>query len=110
MPAQYGFYSSYTEIKAQAPIVGNWLAASLQVAQNHGARFKFSLILNGLCKKMANAAQARRLASVLKAADVPVTAFGARDTHHTKLNDRLGLPDDPATKALDGFLEAALKK
>jgi acetyl esterase/lipase len=55
-------------------------------------------------------AQARRLGNVLKAAGVPVTVFGARDTTHSKINVDLGLPDDPATKALFAFLGTALKK
>ena len=41
---------------------------------------------------------------------VPVTVFGARETTHTKINADLGLPDDPATKALFEFLDKALKK
>lgn len=55
-------------------------------------------------------AQAKNLGNVLKAADVPVTVFGASDTNHVKLNNDLGLPDDPATKALDEFVKKALKK
>jgi acetyl esterase/lipase len=51
-------------------------------------------------------AQARRLGAVLKAADVPVTVFGASETTHSKLNADLGLPDDPATKELVKFVEA----
>ena len=50
-------------------------------------------------------AQARRLANVLKAADVPVTVFGKRETSHGKLNDDLGIPDDPATQALYAFVD-----
>src|SRR3954471_13374495 len=42
-------------------------------------------------------AQAFRLATVLKEAGVPVKAFAARETTHNKLNDDLGLVDDPAT-------------
>ena len=49
-------------------------------------------------------AQAQRLGAVLKDADVPVTLFGAKETTHNKLNDNLGLPDDPATQALFQFL------
>src|SRR5947207_1781594 len=45
-------------------------------------------------------AQAFRLGAVLKEAGVPVRVFGAKNTEHSKLNDDLGLPDDPATKAL----------
>jgi acetyl esterase/lipase len=55
-------------------------------------------------------AQARRLAAVLKAADVKAAAFGAKETNHNKLNNNLGTPDDPATKALDEFLAGVLKK
>lgn len=49
-------------------------------------------------------AQARRLGSVLKAAEIPATVFGARETTHRKLSADLGLPDDPATKALWKFI------
>jgi acetyl esterase/lipase len=55
-------------------------------------------------------AQAQRLGNVLKAAGVPVTVFGARETTHNKINADLGLPDDPSTKALFAFLDKALKK
>ena len=56
------------------------------------------------------AAQAQRLAAALKGAGVPVTVFGARETTHNKINADLGLPDDPGTKALFEFIDAALKK
>lgn len=49
-------------------------------------------------------AQARRLANVLQAADVPTTMFGAPETTHNRLNANLGLSDDPATAALVKFL------
>jgi arylformamidase len=55
-------------------------------------------------------AQARRLGNVLKKADVPVTVFGAKETTHNKINADLGLPDDPATKALFEFLGKTRKK
>jgi len=55
-------------------------------------------------------AQAFRLGAVLKEAGVPVRVFGAKDTEHSKLNDDLGLPDDPATKALYEFLAEIGKK
>jgi len=47
---------------------------------------------------------------VLKDNGIPVTVFGARETTHSKINADLGLPDDPATKAMFEFLEKALKK
>jgi len=54
--------------------------------------------------------QAKRLEAVLKEAGIPAKAFGARETNHNKLNERLGLPDDPATKELSDFVAACLKK
>ena len=56
-----------------------------------------------------NSAQAKRFGDVLKEAGVPVRIFGATDTHHVKLNDNLGLPDDPATKALYEFIAENFK-
>ena len=55
-------------------------------------------------------AQAQRLGNALKAADISVTLFGGRETTHNKLTADLGLPDDPATKELNEFVGAALKK
>jgi len=55
-------------------------------------------------------AQAQRLGNALRDAGVPVTIFGAKETTHTKINADLGLPDDPATKALFEFLGKAVKK
>jgi len=54
--------------------------------------------------------QARHFGSVLTEAGVPTTVFGAKDTDHSKLNDNLGLADDPATKALELFVDGLLKK
>lgn len=50
-------------------------------------------------------AQAKRLEASLRQADVPVNSFGASQTNHSKLNDDLGLKDDPATKQLAEFVE-----
>jgi arylformamidase len=55
-------------------------------------------------------AQAHRLASVLKGAGIAAKVFGARESTHNKINDNLGLPDDPGTKALFEFVGEALKK
>ena len=55
-------------------------------------------------------AQAQRLESVLKDAGIPAKRFAARETNHNKLNENLGLPDDPPTKALFEFVHEALKK
>ena len=54
-------------------------------------------------------AQALRLGNVLKANDVPVTLFGAKETTHTRINADLGRADDPATTALFAFVEKVMK-
>src|SRR5437016_8865269 len=54
-------------------------------------------------------AQAQRLGAVLKDAGSPTRIFAAKQTNQTKLNDNLGLPDDPATKALFEFVAESLK-
>jgi arylformamidase len=50
-------------------------------------------------------AQAQRLESVLKAAGIPAQAYGKQDSNHSRLNNDLGKPDDPATQELYKFLE-----
>lgn len=55
-------------------------------------------------------AQAQRLESVLKAAGVPARSFGKRDTNHSRLNNDLGKPNDPATVELFGFLDPLTKR
>jgi len=55
-----------------------------------------------------NSAQAQRFGTVLKEAGVNTTLHGAKNTDHSKLNDDLGLPDDPATKVLFDFLEQVI--
>ncbi|WZO96547.1 family 16 glycoside hydrolase [Isosphaeraceae bacterium EP7] len=54
--------------------------------------------------------QAQALASVLKNSGVSVSVFGARESTHNKLNADLGVPDDPGTIALFGFVGEALKR
>lgn len=56
-----------------------------------------------------NAAQARRLAAVLREAEVPVTVFGGKETNHTRINALIGTEGDATTKALDDFLAGVLK-
>ncbi len=48
--------------------------------------------------------QAQRFGAVLKSAGIASRIFGAMETNHSKLNDNLGLTDDPATAALGEFL------
>jgi acetyl esterase/lipase len=49
-------------------------------------------------------AQAERLASVLREAKVPIRMYAGKDTNHSKINDDLGIPGDPGTVALFGFV------
>lgn len=55
-------------------------------------------------------AQAFRLGKVLGEAGIPAKVYGAKDTDHSKLNDNLGKPGDPATKELLAFVDSVLKK
>lgn len=55
-------------------------------------------------------AQARRLATVLKGADIPVTVVGVRETSHEQLNANLGKAGDPGSDALFAFVKQALSK
>jgi acetyl esterase/lipase len=50
-------------------------------------------------------AQAQRLESVLKAAEIPAKSYGKGDSNHGRLNDDLGKPDDPATQEFYKFLD-----
>ena len=55
-------------------------------------------------------AQAQRFGSVLSASGIPAKVFGAKETTHSRINDDLGLPDDPTTKALFEFVAESLKR
>ena len=50
-------------------------------------------------------AQAQRLESVLKEAEIPAKSHGKGDSNHSRLNDDLGKPDDPATQEFYKFLD-----
>jgi len=51
-------------------------------------------------------AQARRLADVLKEAEIPVRAYGKQDSNHSRLNNDLGKSDDPVTEEFYKFLDS----
>jgi arylformamidase len=51
-------------------------------------------------------AQAVRLQSVLKVSEIPVTAYGKRNSNHSQLNNDLGKADDPATVEFYKLLDA----
>ncbi|HEY2910675.1 MAG TPA: alpha/beta hydrolase, partial [Gemmataceae bacterium] len=50
-------------------------------------------------------AQALRLGNALKAAGVPTTYYGGRETTHGKINADLSVADDPGSKLLFEFVE-----
>jgi len=50
-------------------------------------------------------AQAQILESVLKAAGIPAKSYGKGDSNHSRLNNDLGKPDDPATQEFYKFLD-----
>ncbi len=54
--------------------------------------------------------QAAILATALKAAEIPATTYGKPDSNHSRLNNDLGKPDDPATLELIKFLKAQMSK
>lgn len=55
-------------------------------------------------------AQAEILESALLRNGVQAKAFGKRDTNHSRLNDELGEPDDPATEEFFKFLDPLIEK
>ena len=50
-------------------------------------------------------AQAQRLESLLKAAQIPARSYGKRDSNHSRLNNGLGKPGDPAMQEFYKFLD-----
>jgi acetyl esterase/lipase len=52
-----------------------------------------------------NAAQAQRLGAVLKDAGISAKLYGGRETNHNRLNENLGMPDDPASIELFKFVD-----
>jgi acetyl esterase/lipase len=56
-----------------------------------------------------NSAQARRLAAVLKEAEIPVTVFGGKETNHSKINAFIGTDGDATTKVLEEFVTKVVK-
>lgn len=54
------------------------------------------------------AAQARRLESVLVEAEISAHVFGKSDSNHSRLNNDLGKPNDPATQEYYQFLDQNL--
>jgi arylformamidase len=81
-------------------------------AVNHVARDKgiSPFLLLYVADHPDTSAQARRLGSVLNEAGIPAKLFGAKDTEHSKINEDLGQPDDPSTKALVEFVGEVAKK
>jgi arylformamidase len=81
-------------------------------AVNHVARDKgiSPFLLLYVADHPETSAQAKRLGSVLNEAGISAKLFGAKDTEHSKINENLGLPDDPSTKVLFEFVGEIVKK
>jgi acetyl esterase/lipase len=81
-------------------------------AVNHVARDKgiSPFLLLYVADHPDTSAQAKRLASVLSEAGITAKLFGAKDTEHSKINENLGQPDDPSTKAMFEFIGDMVKK
>ncbi len=81
-------------------------------AVNHVAREKGipPFLLLYVADHPDTSAQAQRLSSVLTEAGVSAKLFGTKDTNHSKINDDLGLPEDPSTNALFEFAGEMAKK
>jgi arylformamidase len=81
-------------------------------AVNHVAREKgiSPFLLLYVADHPDTSAQAKRLAAVLSEAGISAKLFGAKDTEHSKINENLGLPDDPSTKAMFEFVAEVVKR
>ena len=55
-------------------------------------------------------AQARRLAAVLEAAGISARVVAGRETTHARINDDIGVANDPVTVELFAFVARALKR
>jgi arylformamidase len=81
-------------------------------AVNHVARDKgiSPFLLLYVADHPDTSAQAKRLGSALNEAGITAKLFGAKDSEHSKINENLGLPDDPSTKAMFEFVGEMTKK
>ena len=83
------------------------LSAVTHVARNKGIPPFLILYFSG---NPDTRAQAVRLESVLKAAEIPARSYGKGDSNHSRLNDDLGKPDDPATQEFFKFLDPLVRQ
>jgi arylformamidase len=81
-------------------------------AVNHVARDKgiSPFLLLYVADHPDTSAQAKRLGTVLNEAGIAAKLFGAKDTEHSKINENLGLLDDPSTKEVFEFVGEMKKK
>lgn len=96
-PAKFGHWEKF----GSDPARHRDFSAVTHIAKGKGLPPFFILYVSG---HPDTTAQAQRLANVLKAADIPATLFGGRETTHGKINADIGKPDDAATKALFEFV------
>jgi hypothetical protein len=89
---------------------GDFAAQRELSAVNHAApnRGIAPFLLLHVADHTDTTAQAYRLWAALDQAGIPATRFAAESTDHVKLDADIGLPTDPATKALFEFTAAIL--
>jgi arylformamidase len=80
-------------------------------AVNHVARDKSipPFLLLFVADHPDTSAQAVRLKSVLTDAGISTTLFGAENSEHSRINENLGRPGDPATRVLFEFADKMAK-
>jgi hypothetical protein len=76
-------------------------SAVTHVAKNKGIPPFLILYFSG---NPYTTSQARCLEAALTEAEIPARAYGKDDTNHSRVNDNLGDPDDPATREFFAFL------
>jgi arylformamidase len=81
-------------------------SAVTHVARNKGIP---SFLILHVAGHPDTGAQARRLADVLAAAEIPAKVVAGRETTHARINDDIGAAGDPVTTALFAFVAAVLE-
>ena len=102
-PAKFGHRQKF----GNDPVLHKEYSAVTHVAKGKGIP---PFLIMYVSSHPDTSAQANWLGDTLKKSDVPVRMFGGRDTNHSKLNDDLGIPDDPGSGALFEFVAESLTR
>lgn len=99
-PPRMGYAEKFGDFAAQRE-----LSAVNHVAPHRGIA---PFLLLHVADHTDTTAQAYRLWAALDQAGIPATRFAAENSDHVKLDADIGLPTDPATKALFAFTDSIL--